>query len=173
MIKQSLEEAINQQINAEIYSAYLYMSMSAHCTSINLKGFANWMQVQAQEEFMHAKKFYDYLLNRGGRVKLLTVQGPPVEWKSVQHIFESTYEHEQEVTRRINALVDLAIKESDHATNAMLQWFVTEQVEEEANASEVLERIKLAGGEGSGLFMIDSELGARTFVAAEYTTAPA
>ena len=135
MIKKTIEKAINEQINAELYSAYLYMSMAAHFRSINLPGAANWMRVQVQEEMVHATKFYDYVLERGGKV-----------------------------TARINALLDLAIKESDHATAAMLQWFVTEQVEEEANADAVIQKLKLTKGEGSGLFMIDQELAARVFV---------
>ncbi len=171
MIKETIQVAINEQINAELYSAYLYMAMSACCQSINLAGFANWMEVQAKEEMFHAKKFYDYVISRGGRVRLAQIQAPPGDWKSVEDMFSQTLAHEEIVTSRINALVDLAIKESDHASNAMLQWFVTEQVEEESNANAILEKIKLTAGQGSGLFMIDQELAQRTFVAAEYAPA--
>jgi ferritin len=164
MIKKTIEKAINQQINAEMYSAYLYMSMSAHFRSINLAGAANWMRVQAQEEMVHATKFYDYLLERGGKVTLTAIEGPETEWKSPLAVFEAGYKHEQKVTSLINALVDLAIKESDHATNAMLQWFVTEQVEEEANADAIIQKLRLTKGEGGGLFMIDQELATRVFV---------
>jgi ferritin len=171
MIKPSIEEAINKQINAELYSAYLYMSMSANCSAMNLEGFANWFYVQGLEEFMHAKKFYDFLISRNGRVKLAGIAGPPTDWKSAESMFEETYKHEQHVTSLINALVDLSIEESDHATNAMLQWFVTEQVEEESNASSILEKIKLTGSQGSGIFMLDQELAKRVFIAAEYQPA--
>ena len=163
MIKKSIEKAINEQINAELYSAYLYLSMSAHFRSINLVGAANWMRVQAQEEMVHALRFYDYVLERGGKAALAAIEGPETEWKSPLAVFEAGYKHEQYVTSRINSLVDLAIKESDHATNAMLQWFVTEQVEEEANADAVIQKLKLTKGEGGGLFMIDQELGTRVF----------
>jgi ferritin len=168
MIQKKMEKAINEQINAETYSAYLYMSMSAHFKSANLDGFANWFSVQCYEELFHAKKFYDYLLERGGKVTLLPIQGPPTEWSSPEKAFEDAYRHEQLVTGRINDLVNLAIEEKDHATNAMLQWFVGEQVEEEANASGILEKIKLAGNQGSGLFLLDRELALRTFNAQEY-----
>ena len=162
-IKQSLEKAINEQINAELYSAYLYMSMSAYFHTLNLKGFANWMNVQAKEEFMHAKMFYDYIVDRSGVVQLKMIDAPPVKWDSPEHVFEDAYKHEQYVTDRINKLADLAMSEKDHATLAMLQWFITEQVEEEANSSGVLEQIRLSGKDGSGLFLIDKDLAARVF----------
>ena len=163
-----MEKALNEQVQAELYSAYLYMAMSAHFESVNLAGFANWFSIQAQEEYFHAKKFYDYIIERGGKITLLPIDGPPNEWKTPISAFEDGYKHEQLVTSRINALVDLSIELKDHATTAMLQWFVSEQVEEEANASGILEKIKLAGPEGSGLFMIDNELSQRIFDAAEY-----
>ena len=163
-LKQSIENALNAQINAELYSAYLYMSMSAYFETINLKGFANWMDVQAKEEFTHAKKFYDYIVSRNGIVKLTAIDAPPSKWDSSEHVFADAYKHEQYVTDRINKLVDLSISESDHASNSMLQWFVTEQVEEESNTSGILEQIKLSGNNGSGIFLIDKELAARVFI---------
>ena len=168
MINKKMEKALNDQINAELYSAYLYMAMASHFKSINLDGFANWFSVQAYEEFFHAKKFYDFVLERGGKVMLFPIEGPPKEWQSADKAFEDAYKHEQYITGRINDLVDLAILEKDHASNTMLQWFVTEQVEEEANASGILEKLRLAGNQGSGLFLIDRELAARVFNAQEY-----
>lgn len=163
MIKAKMEKAINRQINRELYSAYLYLSMSAYFGNINLKGFASWMRVQAQEEMSHAMKLYDYLGERGGRIALAAIEDPPREWGSPLKVFENVYSHEQKVTALINDLVNLAIAEKDHASSSFLQWFVTEQVEEEASASEVLERLKLAGKDAGGLFMLDNELGQRVF----------
>jgi len=163
MIGKKLQKAINEQTNAELYSSYLYLSMSAYFQSINMAGFANWMRIQAQEELVHVMKFYDYLAERGGRIELAPVDGPPMEWKSPLAAFEHVYEHEQMVTGRINDLVDLAIKERDHAANSFLQWFVTEQVEEEASADAVVQKLKLVGKDGGGLFMLDQELGNRVF----------
>ena len=132
MIKDVILEALNKQINAELYSAYLYISMSAYFESINLKGFANWMKVQAKEEVSHAMRIYNYVVERGGRVKLMAIEQPPIEWESPLHAFESAYNHEVKVTAMINELVDLALKEKDHATYNMLQWVINEQVEEES-----------------------------------------
>jgi ferritin len=163
MINEKVQGALNEQIKWELYSAYLYLSMAAYFESINLPGFANWMKVQVQEELSHAMKFFDYVNGRGGRVTLAAVEAPPSEWDSPLAVFEATYEHEQVVTGRINALVDLAVAESDYATNQMLQWFVTEQVEEEASADEMVQKLKLVGKEGGGLFMLDRELAQRVF----------
>ena len=163
MLSEKMQNAINKQINSEIYSAYLYLSMSAYFESINLEGFANWMRMQAQEEMVHAMKFYDYVNERGSRVVLQSVEGPPTEWDSPLAVFEHTYEHEQNVTGMINNLVNLAIEEKDHATNSFLQWFVDEQVEEESSADKVLQQLKLTGDAPGALFMIDRELGARIF----------
>jgi ferritin len=165
MIDEKMQEALNKQLNAELYSAYLYLSMSAHFQSVNLGGFANWMRVQAREELLHAMKFYDYVNERGGRVLLPSVDEPPSQWASPLAAFEHVYQHEQKVTGLINKLVDLAVKARDHATNNFLQWFVSEQVEEEASADEVVQRLKLVGDDPSGLFMIDRELAQRVFVA--------
>jgi len=163
MISEKMQDALNGQLNAELYSAYLYVSMSAYFESMNLRGFANWMRVQAQEEVVHAYKFYSHLNERGGRVILPQIDGPPTEWDSPLAAFEAVYEHEQKVTGLINDLVDLAVAERDHATNNFLQWFVTEQVEEEASASEVVEGLKLIGDAKAELFMLDRELGQRVF----------
>ncbi|MEN6474676.1 MAG: ferritin [Syntrophaceae bacterium] len=163
MLKKNVEKALNQQINAELYSAYLYLSMSAHFQALNLKGFATWMRVQAMEEFTHADKFSAYVLDRGGHVVLTAIDSPPVTWKSALAVFQETYKHEQKVTGLINALVDLAIKEKDHATNNFLQWFVNEQVEEEANADALAQQLKLIGEAGQGILMLDRELAQRVF----------
>jgi len=163
MIKEKIQDALNEQINAELYSSYLYLSMSAYFESINLKGCANWMRVQTQEELVHAMKFYDYLIERGGKVVLSSIESPPTEWPSPLAIFENAYQHEQKVTGLINELVDLAIAEKDHATNNFLQWFVSEQVEEEASADEVVQKIKLMGDARGGIFMLDRELAQRVF----------
>ena len=163
MIKEGIQDALNKQINAELYSSYLYLSMSAYFESINLKGFASWMRVQTQEELVHAMKFYDYLIERGGKVVLSSIESPPTEWPSPLAVFEQAYQHEQKVTGLINELVDLAIAEKDHATNIILQWFVSEQVEEEASADEVVQKIKLMGDARGGIFMLDRELAQRVF----------
>jgi ferritin len=163
MISEKMNQAINEQINAEMYSAYLYLSMSAHFTDINLPGFANWMKVQAHEEMLHAMKFYGFVCERGGKVELLSIAGPPTTWDGPLEAFEQAYAHEQEVTRRINNLVGLALEEKDYASNTFLGWFVTEQVEEESNADSIVKQLKLIGADRSALFMIDRELAARVF----------
>ncbi len=163
MLSKKIEESLNKQCNAELYSAYLYLSMSAYFQSINLAGFANWMRVQAQEEQMHGMKFYDFVVERGGRVLLKAIEAPPTEWKSPTEVFENVYKHEQKVTGLINDLVNLAISEKDHATNNFLQWFVKEQVEEEASADEVLQKARLVADHPNGIFMLDRELGSRVF----------
>lgn len=164
MINDKMQTAINKQINAELYSAYLYISMSAQFQAMNLKGFANWMRVQSLEEFTHADKFYNFLIDRGGRVILNSIEGPPTKWASPLAIFQDAYKHEQKVTGLINALVNLAIKEKDHAAHSFLQWFVNEQVEEEANADSITQQLKLIGKNGQGLLMLDRELAQRVFV---------
>ncbi len=163
MLSQKMQDALNAQINAEYYSSYLYLAMAAHCEAINLKGFANWMRVQTEEEMFHAMKFLDFVLERGGRVELKAIEAPQSKWESPLAIFEATLEHEQHVTSLINKLVDLAIAESDHATNSFLQWFVNEQVEEEATADGILQQLKLMQNAPGGLFMMDRELSQRTF----------
>jgi len=164
VLSERMTEALNKQINREIYSAYLYLSMSADSTFKGLKGFANWFMVQYQEEMTHAMKIYDYINNQGGQVKLMAVEQPPMEFGSPLEIFEKTLEHEKFVTKCINDLVNLAIDQKDHATKIFLQWFITEQIEEEANDNDIIATLKLVGKEGNGLFMIDKELATRVFV---------
>ncbi len=163
MISEKIESAFNEQINAELYSAYLYLSMSAYFKSTNLDGFANWMYVQAQEELMHAMKFYTFIHQRGGRVTLGPVAAPPTHWESPEAVFKEVLAHEQKVTGLIHGLVETALLEHDHAGNIFLQWFVTEQVEEEESANSVLQKLKFLEGAKGGLFMIDQELSQRTF----------
>lgn len=167
MLSKKIETELNAQLNAEMYSSYLYLSMNAFFKSINLDGFANWMHAQAQEELMHAMKFYDFINQRGGRVVLSQIEAPPIEWSSPVEVFEETLKHEQKVTGLINNLVEIALAEHDHATNIFLQWFVTEQVEEEENVGNVLQQIKLLGDEKNGIFMIDRELAKRPAPAGE------
>ena len=163
MISKTMESALNGQINAETYSAYLYWSMSAALERMDLPGFANWMRVQAQEEMTHAVKFYNHIIERNGTVRLTEIAAPPVQFKDTDEIFKATLEHEQLVTSLIHGLVDLAIKEKDHAANMFLQWFVNEQVEEEANAEKIIGQLKMCKGSSGALYMLDKELGARVF----------
>ena len=163
MLSDKMQGALNDQLKAEIYSSYLYLSMEAYFQSRSLTGFATWMRVQTQEELTHAMKFYEFINERGGRVNLKPIEAPPGDWESPLAVFEAGYKHETIVTGLINKLVDLSMAESDHATNTFLQWFVSEQVEEEDNASTVVERIKLVGEATGGLFLLDQELGQRTF----------
>jgi ferritin len=163
MLSEKMEKALNGQINREMYSAYLYLSMSAYFQSLNLGGFANWMRVQTQEEMVHAMKFYDFINERAGRVTLLPIEAPPIEWASPLAAFEAAYEHEQNVTGLINNLMELALSERDHATQIFLQWFVTEQVEEEDSTNGVVQKIKLMGDARGGTFMLDRELSQRVF----------
>ncbi len=163
MISKKIEKALNAQVNAELYSAYLYLSMESYFQSLNLNGFANWMRVQTQEEVSHGMKIYDFINERGGRALLKGIEGPQTEWKSPLAVFEDAYAHEQKVTGLINDLVDLAIKEKDHATNSFLQWFVNEQVEEEASADAIVQQLKMMEKAPGGMFMLDRELGQRVF----------
>ncbi len=163
MLNEKMQKAFNEQVNAELYSAYLYLSMSACLESINLPGFANWMNIQAREELFHAMKMYNHINERGGRATLSAIEAPPAEWSSPLDVFEAVYAHEQKVTGLINRLVDLAIGESDHASNIFLQWFVTEQIEEEMNADGLVRKLKLAGDSPNALFMLDRELATRVF----------
>ena len=162
MLTEKMENALNGQLNAELYSSYLYLSMNAYFKSVNLDGFANWMYYQAQEELEHSLKFYDFIIQRGGKVVLTQIEAPPTEWDSPLAVFEATLAHEQKVTGLINDLVEIALEEHDHATNIFLQWFVSEQVEEEESVGGVLEQLKLMGDAKGGLFMIDRELAKRS-----------
>jgi ferritin len=163
MISEKMVNAINDQINAEIYSAYLYLAMKAYFESQNLLGFANWMDVQTKEEMTHAMKFYGFINARNGRVQLGAIEKPPFEWASPLAAFEATYKHEQIITDRINKLVDLAQSEKDHATVSFLKWFVDEQVEEESNDVAVIQKLKLMQNAPGGMFMLDNELAQRVF----------
>ena len=163
MLSKQMEEAINKQINAEIYSSYLYLSMCAYFESIGLAGSASWMRQQAQEEMFHGMKMFDYVNERGGRVVLQAIEQPQTEWTSAFDVFENVLSHERKVTGLINDLVNLALDERDHATNIFLQWFVSEQVEEEASAGDIVDKLKLIGNDANGLFMLDRELGQRQF----------
>ena len=164
MVSKKMLEALNEQINAEIYSSYLYLAMAAYFDSLTLKGHANWMRVQAQEELVHAVRFYTYINDRNGRVTLKAIACPPAKWDSPCAVFEATYEHEQKVTARINKLAALAAQEKDPVTGNFLLWFLTEQVEEEANAKGTADKLRMVGDKGPGLFMVDQELATRVFV---------
>ncbi|HDL08216.1 MAG TPA: ferritin [Desulfobacteraceae bacterium] len=166
MLSEKMEKDLNNQLNAELYSSYLYLSMTSYFKSIKLDGFANWMYVQAQEELTHAMKFYDFINQRGGKVILTQIEAPPTLWNSSVEVFEDTLKHEQKVTALINNLVETALAEQDHATNIFLQWFVTEQIEEEENVGSVLEKLKLLKDTGGGMFLIDRELAKRAGVLA-------
>ncbi len=162
MITKSLQDAINEQINKELYSSYLYLSMAAYFEDKNLPGFANWMRKQADEERGHGMKFYDHMVERGGRVMLKALDAPKTDWKSSLEAFEEVAEHEAKVTASINALYELALKEKDYPVQVMLQWFITEQVEEEKNAAEILANLKLIEDRGTAVLMLDHRLGKRT-----------
>ena len=163
MLPKKMEDAFNSQLNAELYSSYLYLSMAAYFESTNLAGFANWMQVQVQEEQFHSMKFYNYINERGGRVKLSQIDAPPAEWNSPLAVFEATLKHEQKVTSLINDLMFVARNEKDNASEIFLQWFVNEQVEEEDNVGTLLGQLKLIKDNPHALFMIDRELSQRVF----------
>ena len=164
MLKKSLEKALNEQINAEIHSAYLYLSMSAWFQEQGLSGYANWMRIQFQEELAHGTHIFDYVCERGGKITLTPIDEVDIEFAGIVDVFQKVLAHEQKVTGLINNLMDIATKESDHATRSFLQWYVDEQVEEEANAEQILFNLKLIKGEGQGLLMMDRELQARAFV---------
>ncbi len=163
MISKKMEKALNRQINAEMYSANLYLSMESYFRSRNLNGFAIWMRVQVQEEMMHAMKIYDFVNKCGGRVILKSIAAPPTGWESLLAVFEATYKHEQKVTGLINELVNLAVKEKDHATNVFLQWFVSEQVEEESSAEKIVQQLKVMEKAPAEMPKLDHELGRRVF----------
>ena len=162
MLSKAMQDAINDQIRKEFASAYLYLAMSAHCEAVNLPGCAHWLRIQSQEEVGHGMKFFAYINDRGGRVTLQAIEQPPGKFKSPLEIFQQTLEHEKRVTDSIHKLNALAIKENDYATQAMLQWFITEQVEEEKVAGQLVEQLKLAGGEGATLLLFDRHLAGRS-----------
>ncbi len=164
LLKPEMEERLNAQLNLELYSAYLYYAMNAYFESTGLAGFSHWMTMQAQEELLHVTKVFSYINDRGGRVKLAAVQAPPSEWSSPLEVMKATYEHECGVTEGINEEVSLANSLSDHASAAFLQWFVSEQVEEEAVADAIVQKLRIIGGDASGLFLLDSEMTKRPAV---------
>ncbi|TDJ56911.1 MAG: ferritin [Ignavibacteria bacterium] len=161
MISQKIQDALNTQLNAEFYSSYFYLSMSAYFESNDLQGFSRWFRVQANEEYSHAMKIFNYIYQIGGVVKLMKIDGPKTDWDSFLEVFEDTFEHEQKVTKSINTLLDLSMTEKDYATVNFLQWFVSEQVEEEATSQQNVKKMKMIGDSKSGLFMLDKELGSR------------
>lgn len=161
MIKEKILKILNKQINEELFSSYLYLSMSNYFTSLNLDGFAKWMRIQSKEEYEHALKIYDYILERNARVVLTKIETPKAIWKSPLEAFQETLKHEQHITACINNIVNDAIQEKDHPTTIFFQWFVSEQVEEEANAANILEKVKMVGDSKGGLYMLDRELGKR------------
>ena len=162
MISQSLVDALNEQFKHELYSSYLYLAMAAYCDDQNLPGFAHWMRLQADEEREHAMKFYDFVLDRDGRVVMPALAQPPRDFGSPQNVFEQVLAHEQEVTSLIEQLYRKAGSEQDHATEIFLEWFISEQVEEEKTASQILETLRMAGDNKVALLILDRELGART-----------
>ncbi|HQX01535.1 MAG TPA: ferritin [Anaerolineales bacterium] len=161
MINKSMQDAINDQINKELYSSYLYLSMAAYLEDRNLSGFAHWMRVQETEEREHAMKFYDFIVERGGRVMLKAIEAPKTEWKSTLELAEEVAAHEAVVTASIHALYELALKEKDYSAQIMLQWFITEQVEEERNAAEIVSNLKLIEDRGTAILMLDHRLAKR------------
>jgi ferritin len=161
MLSKALEGAISDQIKNELYSAYLYLSMSAYLEAKNLPGSARWMRLQSGEEVSHAMKFFDYMNDRGNHVVLQAIDQPPSEFESLLDIFQRALEHEQKVTAMINHIYDLAVKENDYPTQIELQWFISEQVEEEKSAGDVVEQLKVVGEHGPSLLMLDRALGSR------------
>ncbi len=170
MISNRMEQALSQQLNDEFYSAYLYLAISAYCSHNEFNGAAHWFKCQYEEEHMHATKIYNYLIDQGVHVVLTRIESPPGEFGSLLEVFQSSLKHEELMTSRLNELSDLALKEKDHATYNLLQWFVNEQVEEEATLGSLISKIKLVKDDGYGLLMIDNELGGRQMVTGAITT---
>ncbi|MBU0960955.1 MAG: ferritin [Proteobacteria bacterium] len=162
-MKKKMEKALNNQVNAELYSSYLYLAMESYFQSVSLSGCATWMRGQVQEEMFHGIKLYDYVHERGGRVQFEAIAKPETQWESPLAAFEHILAHEQKVTQLINDLIDVALDVRDHAAKAFLDWFIMEQVEEEATVGEIVNRLRLIGNDSSGLFLLDSELGKRVF----------
>jgi ferritin len=161
MINKTMQDAINEQINKELFSSYLYLSMAAYFEDKNLSGFAKWMRMQEAEERQHAMKLYDFILERGGKVTLKAIDAPKTKWKSTMEVAEEVAAHEAKVSASINALYELALKEKDYPAQIMLQWFITEQVEEEKNAAEIVANLKLIEDRGTAVLMLDKTLGKR------------
>lgn len=171
-VDSTLQNAINRHINAEIYSSYLYLSMATYCESMDLPGFAHWMRVQSQEEYTHAMKFVTYLEDRDSRVTLLPIEQPPVEFDSVEDVMRQTLAHERHVSELINDLYGVAVGANDYASQIMLQWFITEQVEEEKTARDVIAALEMVKGRSDALLLLDREMGARP-AASPIATEPA
>lgn len=161
MLSKKIEKALNEQLNSELASSYLYLSLAAYFESENLEGFASWMQVQAQEEVGHAMKFYGYIHSRGGRVSLTAIDAPQTSWESPTSGFEAAFTHEKKISMKINNLVELVNSENDHASHQFLMWFVAEQVEEEESVGRVVDRLKMVNDAPGGLFMMDRDLARR------------
>lgn len=161
MLSDKMQKALNDQVNAELFSSYLYLSMSAYFEAENWFGMSSWMNKQAQEEYAHAMKIFHYIQEAGGRAVLEAIEKPKTEWKSPLEVFEESHKHEIYITNRINDLVNMAIAEKDHATNIFLNWFVTEQVEEVASVDQIVNKFKMIGDNKSALYMLDRELGSR------------
>lgn len=161
MISNTMQKAINEQINKELYSSYLYLSMAAYFENKNLPGFAKWMHAQADEEREHGMKFFQHLLDRGGKVELKAIAAPETDWKTNLDVFKQVQEHEAAVTASIYALYELALNEKDYPSQAMLQWFITEQVEEEKNAADIVQQLELIDARGTAVLMLDHQLGKR------------
>ncbi len=162
MISEEMQKALYQQLNDEFYSAYLYLAMSAYCAHIDFNGAANWLKMQYEEEQMHATRIYNYLIEQGAHVVLEDISKPPSEFGTILEVFQKSLAHEQAMTTKLNNLSDHALKEKDHATYNLLQWFVNEQVEEEATVGEIISKLKLVKEDGYGLLMVDNELNSRT-----------
>ncbi len=165
MVNEKIENALNSQINKEFYSAYLYLAMQAYFQELDLQGFVNWMSIQVQEETAHAMGLYNYVIERGGKVVLNSIDKPEGGWRSPLEIFEAVLKHEQFVTSSINTLMDIAEEQKDHAAKSFLQWYVKEQVEEEASAGAVLAKLRLIGNDANALLQLDKDLAARIFTA--------
>jgi len=161
MIDKKMQKALGDQINAEMYSFYLYLSMSAWFESVNLHGFAHWMKIQSREEMAHAMKIYDFVIERGGRPDFAAIEKPAATWTTPLAAFQAAYKHELVITASIYKLAELAAAIKDHATASFLKWFIDEQVEEQANSDAVVQKLRLAGDATGALFMIDRELAAR------------
>jgi len=164
MINDKIVNSINKQVNEELYSAYLYLAMSAYFEEMGLKGFSSWMKVQVQEEIAHAMKFYNFLLDRGAKVKLASLKAPEANWENPLKAFEAALYHERFITGCINELANISFELKDHSTSSFLKWFIDEQVEEEATAGDIVAKLKFAGNDGGALLMLDKELGTRVFV---------
>ena len=163
-ISKNIQDNFNAQLNREYFSSYLYLAMAGYFEAMNLKGFANWMRVQAEEEKLHAMKFYNFILERGGEIELEAIDKPQKSWDSPLAAFEDALKHEEFITGHIHNLADISLTEKDHAAHSFLKWFVDEQVEEEDSANEIIGKLKLVGSSGSGLFMLDAELGQRPMI---------